>query len=252
MLHFESQQIKQEFQDLVSAFIKSFEKRRVPIDELVSHVMTLKVFDPVLKEPQVPVFRVYFEELKAAKTIQEVFMVLDDCFSFFNYDIIEYIIEGLGTVEDKAGLQRYKKEFMQYAKRRIFECPLEHGSVSDTNHATLVVKLDANYDNYTVAALEIFRCRLSDTLHLSPKGVLRLCRVDKGCIQLTFQVPSFVLQKIFPLSSEQERALKEENVIMLTCGEYQLLHDEDSGGTLQTGTDGGKFLHLAISVKVNT
>ena len=40
-------------------------------------------------------------------------------------------------------------------------------------------------------------------------------------MQLIFQVPSFVKQEIFPLSSEQERALAAEGVIRLTCGDYQ-------------------------------
>ena len=34
-------------------------------------------------------------------------------------------------------------------------------------------------------------------------------------------MPSFVQQEIFPLSSEQERAVVEVGVIRLTCGDYQ-------------------------------
>ena len=197
-----------------------------------------------------PVVRGYFEELKVAKTIREVFKILGDYFSFFSYDIIEHIVKGLGTKNNKAGLQSYKENFKQYAERRIFECPPEYSPVSDhPNHApSLIVKLDVNHDNYTVAAIETLRRRLSDIFHISPKGVLRLCQVEEGCVQLTFQMPSFVQQKIFPLSEEQEKALVAENVIRLTCGEYQFPHDEDFGGRVQIGTDGGKFLHLAISI----
>ena len=121
-LRSESQKIMIRFQELVSATIKSFKRRCVPLDELVSHVMTLGAFDPVFKEPQAPVFRLCFQELKAADTIPKVFMILNDYFSFFNYHIIEHIIKALGTEEDKAELQRYRKDFDQYAKRRIFEC----------------------------------------------------------------------------------------------------------------------------------
>ena len=83
------------------------------------------------------------------------------------------------------------------------------------------MKLDSRYDNYTVADIKGFCRKLSKTLHLSSGGVLRLCRIEKGCIQLIFQVPSFVQQKIFPLSREQEKALEAEGVIKLTCGKYQ-------------------------------
>ena len=68
-LLFESRNIMIRFQKLVSATIKSFQRRCVPLDELVSHVMTLGTFDPVFKESQVPVFCHCFKELKAAETI---------------------------------------------------------------------------------------------------------------------------------------------------------------------------------------
>ena len=185
--------------------------------------MALGAFDPVFKESQEPVFRFCFKELKAADTIPKVFLILNDYFSFFNYHIIEHIIKTLGTKKDKARLQRYKEDFNQYAMRRIFECPPEFGAVSDADHADIFVKVDAQYDNYTVAQIEGFRQKLSKILHLSSQGILCLCRVDKGCFQLMFQVPSFVQREIFPLSKEQEKALAAMGVMKLTCGEYQFL-----------------------------
>ena len=47
--------------------------------------------------------------------------------------------------------------------------------------------------------------------------------MEEGCFQVMFQVPSFVQQEIFPLSSEQERALVAEKVIKLTCGDYEFV-----------------------------
>ena len=176
-LRFESQQIMMQFQKLVSTTIKSFQRRRVPLDDLVSLIMTLGAFDPVFKESQVPVFQHYFEELKAADTIPKVFMVLNDYFSFFNYHIIEHIIKELGTEENKVALLRYKEDFNQYAKRRIFECLPEFGPVSDADHADVFVIVDSSYDNYTVAQIEEFRRKLSNILRHSSQGILRLCRL---------------------------------------------------------------------------
>ena len=89
-LQFESQEIMIKFQELVSSTIKSLKRRCVPLDDLVSHVMTLGTFEPVFKEPQVPVFCHCLKELKAVDTIPKVFLVLNDYFSFFNYHIIEH------------------------------------------------------------------------------------------------------------------------------------------------------------------
>ena len=222
-LRSESQKIMIQFQKLVSATIKSFQRRCVPLDDIVSHVMALGAFDPVFKESQVPVFRLCFQALKAADTIPKVFMILNDYFSFFNHHIIERIINVLGSKKDKARLRRYKEDFNQYAKRRIFECLPELGPVSDVNHADIFVKVDSHYENYSVAEIEGFRHKLSEILHLSSQGILRLCRVDKGCFQLMFQVPSFVQQEILPLTREQERALAAMGVMRITCGEYQCL-----------------------------
>ena len=219
-LRSESQDIMIKFQKLVSATIKSFEERCVPVDNLVSHVMALGAFDPVFKESQVPAFHHRFEELKAADTVTKVFIVLNNYFSFFNYHILEHIIEEIGTKEDKERLKTYKEDFNQYAKRRIFECPLDFGPVSDAGHTDILVKLDVKYENSTLAAIELFCHKLSEVVHISFQGILCLCRIDKGCFELTFQVPSFVQQKIFPLSREQKMALEEEGVINLKCGEY--------------------------------
>ena len=220
-LRFESREIMFRFQELVSGTIESLIGRNVSPKKLVTHVMTLGAFDPVIKKPQMPVLRHRLQELKAADTIYEVFLVLNDYFSFFNYQLIEHIIKSLGTEEDKAGLQRYREDFDQYAKRRVFECLPEFGPISDADHADVFVKVDSQYDNYKVVEIEWFRNKLSEILHVSSQGILRLCRVDEGCVQLMFQVPAFVQQEIFPLSNEQEKALLAVGVIRLTCGKYQ-------------------------------
>ena len=231
-LRSESQEIMIQFQKLVSATIKSFQERCVPLDDLVSYVMSLKAFDPVFTESKVPVFYHRFEELKAAGTITGIFMVLNNHFSFFNYHILEEIIEELGTEEDKERLKTYKEHFNKYAKRRIFECPSEFGPVSDVGYADIIVKLGVEHEKFTVAEIDLFCHKLSEIVHISSQGVLCLCRVEQGCIQLTFQVPSFVQQKIFPLSREQEMALEEEGVIKLKCGKYFLSKSAKMHGRL--------------------
>ena len=233
------------FQKLVSATIKSFQGRCVPLDDLVSHVMTLGAFDPVFKETQVPLFQCCFQRLEAADTIPKVFLVLKDYLSFFNYHILEQIIEELGTEKDKAELLNYKEDFKQYAKRRIFECLPEFGPVSNIDHADIFVKLDSQYDNYTVAQIEGFRQKLSEILHISSQGILRLCRVDKGCFQVMFQVPSFVQQEIFPLSKKQKKALKDADVIKLTCGKYQF-----SGDIVKSQHDIDGKLYVVLSLNI--
>ena len=218
-LCFESQKIMMLFQKLVSSTMLSIEERQIPLSDLVSHIMALRAFDLIYK--QVPAFHHHIEDLRTADKVSKVFLVLANHFSFFNYHVIEHIIGMLGTEQDKCNLKNYKEKFDQYAKRRIYECMPEFGPASESKHVDIFVKTDSQYSSFTVNAVETFRCQLSKLLHVSPQGVLRLCRIEKGCFQLTFQIPLFVQQAIFPLSSEQEKELAGKGVIRLTCGKYE-------------------------------
>ena len=217
----ESEDIVHKFWCLHSRVLKSLHKQNVSVDKLVAHLLSLRAFDPVYKDSQKPALQTFFQELRNAGSIEDVLFIIRDYISFFNYRVIEHIVDGLGTDQDRDELQNYEKEFDEYSKRRVYECPPEYGSKSNADHVDLVVKVDSVYEDFTVKELKKFQYRLSRALHVTPQSVLRLCRVEEGCLQLIFQVPSFVQQEIFPLSSEQERALAAEGVIRLTCGDYQ-------------------------------
>ena len=217
----ESEDIVHKFWCLHSRVLKSLCEQNVSVDKLVAHLLSLRAFDPVYKDSQKPALQTFFQELQNAGSIEKVLFIIRDYFSFFNYRVIEHIVDGLGTDKDKVELQNYEKDFDEYSKRRVYECPPEYGSKIDADHRYLVVKVDSMYEDFTVKELKKFQYRLSRILHVSPQSVLRLCRVEEGCLQLIFQVPSFVQQEIFPLSSEQESALAAEGVIRLTCGNYQ-------------------------------
>jgi len=217
----ESEDIMHKFWRLHSRVYKSLCEQNISVDKLVTHLLLLNAFDPVSKATQKPVLQTFLQELQNAGSIEKVLFIIRDYFSFFNYHVIEHIVDGLGTDQDRVELMHYKKEFDEYSKRRIYECPPVYGPMSNANHADLVVKLDSMYENFTVKELKKFEYRLSRIFYVSPQSVLRLCRVEEGCLQLIFQVPSFVQQEIFPLSIEQESALAAEGVIRLTCGDYQ-------------------------------
>ena len=217
----ESEDIVHKFGHLHSRVYESLCERNVPVEKLVTHLLSLGAFDPVHKESQKPALQTFFQELRNAKSIEDVVYIIRDCISFFNYHVIEHIVNELGTDQDRVELQTYEKEFDEYSKRRVYECPPDYGSKSDADHADLVVKVDSVYEDFTVKELKKFQYRLSRIFCVSPQSVLCLCRVEEGCLQLIFQVPSFVQQEIFPLSSAQESALAAEGVIRLTCGDYQ-------------------------------
>ena len=89
----------------------------------------------------------------------------------------------------------------------MFECPSEVGKVNTEGHVKMFVKLDGTYDNCTVSNLHLFVSRLSNIFNVSSGTGLQLRCIKPGCLKLTFKLSFYVIEDIFPLSSEQEAAL---------------------------------------------
>ena len=184
-------------------------------------LLDLKKMDPEEKEMlhQLP-------ELRKTESVDKAMSVISSYCSFFNYRIVEEIINNLGTERDKTNLKNYQEEFRVYAQRHIFECPSELGEMSEIGHANMFVTLDATYESYTVSHLYAFVSNLQRVLKV-PAVSLRLCRIGPGSLKMIFQLPHSVQQAIFPLSSEQEEALSGLGVVQLSCGDYQFTRHEN-------------------------
>ena len=209
------------FQKLVSKTCTSMKKRGVTPKELVDHLIALGPLDPVLRESEGGALHKGLSEMRKANTVGDVFFQIRDYMSFFNYEILEHIVKELGTDDDRAEVDQYKGKLRDYCKRRAVECPLSYGMPSKSGHVRIVVKLDEDLEKYTVAELKLFQRNLSRILNLK-EYALCLISVDKGCLELTFQMPSFLKQKVFPLSYKQEEALKWEGVVKVQCEEYHI------------------------------
>ena len=184
----ESEDIVRKFWHLHSRVYQSLRERNIPVDRLVAHLLSLFALDPVYKDSQKPALQSFFQELQNARSIEKVLYIIRDYISFFNYHVIEHIVEGLGTDKDRVELQNYEREFDEYAKRRVYECPPVYGPKSDADHADLVFMLDSVYEEFTVKELKMFQYRLSKILYVSPQSVVRFCRVEEVYFQLNLQV----------------------------------------------------------------
>ncbi len=219
-LFLESTELSLKFSNLWFNLYNSLEEQSVPVKKLVSYLIGIEAFPTVYNQSKPILFRDQKSNLLACKDIDDVWAILKDYCSYFNYDLIELLTVHFGSNNDKTKFSLYKEDFAAYAKRRVYECPAEFGSFNDGD-CSIVVKLDTSYDNCTIAQLNIFEKKLCDILKISHYGVLRLCTVEQGCYELTFQAPSFIKHTVFPLSPQQEDDLKELKVIWLLCGDYE-------------------------------
>ena len=207
-LRMESRDIRQEFHILRNKFFDSIEEQKIAIDKLVEYLED-EISDSLLQ------CKVDSEPM----TLKKVKQLIKQSSSFYDYQLIKYMIKLTGTDKDKDQLKQYEEAFLVYAKRRIYECPSTFCSSDDTD-SELHVKLDSMYDNHKLEELKDFQYRLCSILRISVY-VCRLKSVEKGCFLLTFLIPCHVQDTVFPLSTEQETALLELGVHKLTCGRYQ-------------------------------
>ena len=269
-LYTDSVRMMGEFQTLLNTIMDSLETRQIPIKRIITQIMAFGAFDPVHQEPDQPILKHELSKLRAeaGTSIDDIQYVVLKYSSFFNYHIVEQIIKTLGTQADKTELEKYERVFMEYAERKVVECPTQVALIDDINQAMIFVKLDDSYDKCTVSHLKLFVGKLSEVLNLK-EGVLQLVSVKSGCFELTFQVPLFVQQATFPLSLEQEKSLAQLGVLKLCSGSYTYScsqsddkvdvgddgrHDkpDDDDSAIETGTARSELTELSEVRNSNT
>ena len=215
----ESEAMEDRFQELFKATRMSLVERKIAVGELLKHLDCLGSIKPLYKGTTLPVLGCQLPELRKTASVDDAMSVISGYCSFFNFRIVEFIIKNLGTEQDKTNLEKYTEEFIVYAQRHVFECPAEVGEIDEDGHANMIVTLDTTYDSYTVSHLYAFVSNLQRVLKI-PAMSLRLCRIGVGSLKLIFQLPHSLQQTTFPLSSDQEAALGDIGVVLLSCGDY--------------------------------
>lgn len=221
-LYADSEDMMYKFQNLFAATTDSLRDRNVPVSELTRHLELLGSVKPTYKDAGLPPLRHQLPGLTDAKTIKAAMSVVKDYCSFFNYRMLEHIINNVGTEQDKLNLVNYKEDFAEYGERHIFECSSEVGKMIE-GHICMIVTLDDSFDNCSVNHLQSFISNLRKALNISSEVELRLCRIESGSIKLIFQLPFYVMEdvKFLPLSSDQQNDLAVLGVLLLSCGNHQ-------------------------------
>ena len=211
----DSLEMDKKFSNLVMKLRKSLESRII-LKKLTTCLMDVSCYKQVFESPNQCLFREKREDLQKATDIYDVWDVIRGYFSYFSYGLIEHLTDHLGSEEDKENFINYVKEFEEYAKRKI-HCPKKFGSDSRDDSTEIIVKLDSTYDKCELLYLKQFQEILSKILKVNA-NVLLLREINEGCIQLVFEVPSFIPSDIFPLTPNQEAELRDLGVIQLDCG----------------------------------
>lgn len=183
---------------------------------------------PVYSSPDsnIPLLRDRFSDIDGANTYRELFSIIEDYSSFFNFGLPELVVEEFGDAEAKHRLEQYKEKFLHFAKQRVFKLPPDvyAGIPLPEGFLHLVVKVETSFYSCKVSYLPFLQAQIAKALGIN-KHALELREVHEGCVELIFAVPNVVEKTLQakPLSDAQLQALAELNVTSLTCGEYRIM-----------------------------
>ena len=204
-LYTDVRKMKYQFGCLVTRTRDSVEER-IPTGKFAGSILALGAYEPAPEEQDQSLLNEHKEEIKMAKSISDIFIILSAYWNYLSYEILEFTIELYGTDDDKKRLKSYNEELHNFCKRRLFELSLPEdgsstGNASNPKQKRFKVKLNV-CERITCQDLLRIRERIAEILHVN-LATLIIDRVDTGCVQLTFLIPNFVAQKIFPLSNKQ-------------------------------------------------
>ena len=208
------------FATLTSEVRVSLDERGISVPRLTAHALGLGAYDspemvkPLLEEDQ--------EKLQQAKTVHDVFLIIQPHMSFFNYELLKHITDSkkLCTDDDRKRMDNYCIKFNEFCRRKIFEVP--PGAFGQSTaiakrakrklFAVLVTKHEAESN---LVFVKEAKHKIASILKLKP-STLHLHRIDEGSLILVFSIPCFVADQIFPLEPSTKDKLKAEGFLIAT------------------------------------
>ena len=213
------------FFKLLSDFCDSLDKQKISIKRLKTYLMAIEAVESASDSDKQPALQNCKDLLKAATDVDDIIEIIQHHSSFFDFKLLEYMIQKSGTISDKEKLQEYEKLFITYLSHRVCECPSSVCESLGDDYVDLIIKLDSRYERRKLSSIKDLEVSLSQTLKVNT-CLLNLCSIERGCIKLVFQIPCFLLEMIFPISNEQEKSLTKDGVIQLVCGNFKFPQEQ--------------------------
>ena len=193
----ETEEIIKKFTRLLSSTRKSLKRRKIEPLELAcvaaeyGSQQSMRNLVPLSEDDQ--------RELKHAQSIDDAFLTLRKCISFFNHEILGYIINEIGDDDDNEHLELFYSDFKVFCMRKVVQVsPNVYSTGQDQmNHKQFVV-LATKHLIETVADIKDAQVKIATLLGLEA-GSIQVQRVDISSVIIVFTIPLSLSQKVFPL-----------------------------------------------------
>ena len=221
----ETRQMTATFASFVDETCKSI-KKKVSVEEFALWLMQLQAFNQVSHsfESAPLLLAQQINEICQAGSMERVFLILSNYWSWYNHSLLEEIINKFGDEEDRRRLDDFKESFSTFAQNRIVEFsqhPMTFSAAvrDGKTRVPLLFKVDRNWDTVHINQLSEIHRSVASILGVNPH-TLYLASIRKGCILMEFLIPSSVAQAVFPLSASQQEALATADIMVVKCGTH--------------------------------
>ena len=217
-LTLETENISFAFASLVNHTLDSFTDK-VSLNRIVLWLKQLKIYKPLINS--LPLVSDRMGEVCKVENMQQLFNILSNYWSWYNYDLLENLIVEFGGPEDTKRLKEYHDKFTCFIMKRL---PKSHdmfslGTDCGKPHKQLIVKVDEKWETISLMQIREFHYKIAEILKVQPRE-LYLSSVKNGCICLNFFIQESTIKYALPLCVSQEEALLAAGVFRLECGEY--------------------------------
>ena len=199
----DTKEIISQFADVEDSLIVSLQSQAVDPRRIVNYALHLIKKLEMDKEKK---------QLKKARSILEVFIAIHPFKSFLHYEIVENIVKKFGSSNDHHLIDQYISKFNKFCERSVFEVPPNIFHDSDPKPADKIFSVLFTPEEYpTLGDVVAVRRKLAKILRI-PLHSLRLYKIDRGSVWLSFLIPKKIAEKIFPLPQGKIRVLKEAHI----------------------------------------
>ena len=160
-----------------------------------------------------------YQELSSTKTMLDMFSVIGENTTWFNFLLLEAVVENTGNEVEQSLLEEYLSEkLVPYLRCSVYTIPSK-ATAPDSVPLYLKVSDDIKFSGSNVHTLQIRLAKLLSVPSLEFKAV------SEGCIQLMFSIPK-ALFECYPIKSSLYRYIKWEETVkgyMITADITQIL-----------------------------
>ena len=213
--------ITNRFLSLNEHIIQSLNSRNITPQKIAKLLSELSatLLDSCDSQERVPLLKPCLDSITTAKDVEDAFNKFHPFQSFFDCHLTRHIVmSNLCTPEDKKKFEEYSTEFDMYCKRRVCECP-EQTHFIDTKleqpKKFQLLETTIDVKNYTLGQLNELCGKVASAFSLERHTLCLHSIRDPN--HLIFQIPSFIMEEVFPLFQKRHEELKHLLIHEIKC-----------------------------------